>query len=272
MSAILTLAGLTIREALRRRITLGAFVIGLLFVGLLYLPHTGSRGRHGIELSPELQAELLTRFGIGMIKFFSAVLGIALASGAVSTELERGTLHAILSKPLHRFTVIAGKWLGLVTIVLTNVLIWALLVWWAVRTRDPGLHLPVIKALALTSVYPLMFLTLGLWFSTFASGVLGTSLCVVAVGVGWQEGFMRELGRAFDLHLLERFASVASYLVPIGRLHRWISHVADFQLPFGFGPGERSAPDAVPFDLIYVALYITATFVLATLTFQRRDI
>src|SRR5947209_16153460 len=106
MRAIFALAGLTIREALRRRITLGAFVIGLLFVGLLYLPRTGSHGRHGIELAPELQADLLTRFGLGMIKFFSAVLGIALASGAVSTELERGTLYAILSKPLHRPTVI----------------------------------------------------------------------------------------------------------------------------------------------------------------------
>jgi ABC-2 type transport system permease protein len=257
MRAILTLSGLTIREALRRRITLGAFVIGLLFVGLLYLPHTASH-RHGVELSPEFQGELLARFGIGMMKFFSAVLAIALASGAVSTELERGTLYAILSKPIHRPVVIIGKWLGLVTIILANLVVWGILV----------------RGLALTAVYPMMFLTLALWFSTFASGVLGTALCVVAVGVGWQEGLMRELAEAFDLNLLRNFAIVAGYLVPIGRLHRWILQVADLQqMPFAFpGPGARTAPDPTASDLVYVGLYIAAVFALAIVTFQRRDV
>jgi ABC-2 type transport system permease protein len=207
-----------------------------------------------------------------MIKFFSAVLGIALAAGAVSTELERGTLYAILSKPLHRFTVIAGKWLGLAAIILVNVLIWGILVWFAVQTRAPGAHWPMVRALALTSVYPLMFVTLALWFSTFSSGVLGTALCVVAVGIGWQEGFMRELADVFELHLLKNFSILAGYLVPIGRLHRWVAHIADFQYPFSFGPGARSAPPPVPMDLVYVGAYVAVVFTLAVVTFQRRDV
>jgi ABC-type transport system involved in multi-copper enzyme maturation permease subunit len=273
MRAVLTLAGLTIREALRRRITLGAFVIGMLFVGLLYLPQTASHGRRGVELSPEMQAGLLAWFGLGMIKFFSAVLAIALASGTVSSELERGTLYAILSKPLQRFTVILGKWLGLVTIVLVNVVIWSVLVWCAVRTREPGLHYSVVKAMALEAVYPLMFLTLALWFSTFVSGVLGTALCVVAVGIGWQEGLMRSLGDTFDLALLKRFSILASYAVPIGRLHRWVLHFADLPLPLRMMGGSliRERPP-VPFDLMYIGAYITGVLALAVLTFQRRDV
>jgi ABC-type transport system involved in multi-copper enzyme maturation permease subunit len=233
MRAILTLAGLTIREALRRRITLGAFVIGLLFVGLLYLPQTASRGRRGVELTPELQAALLAWFGLGMIKFFSAVLAISLAAGAVSAELERGTLYTILSKPLHRFTVIAGKWLGLVTIVLINVAVWGALVWLAVRTRSPGSHVSVVRALSLAAVYPLIFLTLALWFSTFSSGMLGSALCVVAVGLGWQEGLMFRLGEVYELERLTQFSLLAGYLVPIGRLHRWVMQVADPRSPSG---------------------------------------
>jgi ABC-2 type transport system permease protein len=273
MKAIFTLAGLTIREALRRRITLGAFVIGLLFVGLLYIPQTGSHGRHGIELSPEMQAGLLAWFGLGMIKFFSAVLGIALASGTVSNELERGTLYAILSKPLHRFTVILGKWLGLVTIVLVNILIWSVLVWFAVRSRQPGPHYAVVKAMALEAVYPLMFLTLALWFSTFVSGVLGTALCVVAVGVGWQEGLMRSLGDRFELVLLQRFSIFASYAVPIGRLHRWVFQLADLppQLQMMGGMLVQERPP-VPSDLVYIGCYVVAGLGLAVLTFQRRDV
>src|SRR5438046_2634638 len=114
MSPLFILAGLTIREAFRRRIYVGAFCIALLFLGLLFLPHFASHDEHGIALDPPLQASVLTLAGLAMIKFFSAVLGITLAAGAVATELERGTLYVILSKPLTRAHILLGKWLGLV--------------------------------------------------------------------------------------------------------------------------------------------------------------
>jgi len=51
MRAIFTLAGLTVREALRRRIYVGAFCIALLFLGLLLLPGFASQNRHGVSSS-----------------------------------------------------------------------------------------------------------------------------------------------------------------------------------------------------------------------------
>lgn len=59
MRAILTLAGLTIQEALRRRIPVGAFCIALLLLGLLFLPRFGAYGRGGIQIDPPVQASLL---------------------------------------------------------------------------------------------------------------------------------------------------------------------------------------------------------------------
>src|SRR5260370_35287550 len=118
MSSLFTLAGLTIREALRRRIYVGAFCIALLFLGLLFLPGS-SLAPSALQVDPPVQASLLALAGLAMIKFFSAVLGITLASGAIATELERGTLYVILSKQLTRAHILLGKWLGL--LVLTAV-------------------------------------------------------------------------------------------------------------------------------------------------------
>jgi ABC-type transport system involved in multi-copper enzyme maturation permease subunit len=273
MRAVFTIAGLTIREAVRRRITVGGFVIVLLFLGLLYVVQTHGRPGRRVELEPHVQAAMLAYFGLALIKFFSAVLGIALASGAVSSELERGTLYAILSKPLHRFVIIAGKWLGLVVIVLTNFVIWSALIWWGVQMRDPGPHLAVAKAMALAAVYPLIFLTLALWFSTFVSAALGTALCVIAVGIGWQEGLLFRLGEIFELEMLQDFSLAASYAVPIGRLHRWVMQTAELPLPFGVmgGPLADARPP-VSSDLAYIAFYVLGVFVLALFTFQRRDV
>jgi ABC-type Na+ efflux pump permease subunit len=274
MRAIFTLAGLTVREALRRRIYIGAFCIALLFLGLLFLPGFAAQNRHGFVLDPPVQASLLALTGLAMIKFFSAVLGITLAAGAIATELERGTLYVILSKPLTRVQIVLGKWLGLVVLTAANVAVWAGLLWLAVFMRVPGPHLPLLKAVGLAFLYPLIFVTLTLCFSTFASNVLATALALVAIGIGWQEGFMRELGRVFDIRLLRLFGLFAGYLVPIGRLHRWMIQVADLSLPFGvmpMGPGSREFQPQ-PGDLPYVGAYILGTLLLTLVIFQRRDV
>ena len=270
-----TLAGLTVREALRRRIYIGAFCIALLFLGLLFLPGFAShRGRSGIELDPPIQASLLAMTGLAMIKFFSAVLGITLASGAIAAELERGTLYVILSKPLTRTHILLGKWLGLVILTAVNVGVWAALLWLAVYVRMPGPHWPLLKAVGLAFLYPLIFVTLTLCFSTFASNVLATALALVSVGIGWQEGIMRQMGRVFDIRLLREFGIFAGYLVPIGRLHRWMIHVADLNLPFGMGtnPMQLQEGPPAPADLIYVAAYILGALLVALVIFQRRDV
>jgi ABC-2 type transport system permease protein len=209
-----------------------------------------------------------------MIKFFSAVLGIALASGAIATELERGTLYVILSKPLTRAQILLGKWLGLVLLTALNVLVWAALLWVAMYIRVPGTHWPLLKAVGLAFLYPLIFVTLTLCFSTFASNVLATALALVCIGVGWQEGFMLDLGQALDIRLLRQFGTFAGYLVPIGRLHRWMVQVADLDLPFGIvplSPGSRLLHPG-PMDLLYIGAYILGLLLLALFLFQQRDV
>jgi ABC-type transport system involved in multi-copper enzyme maturation permease subunit len=274
MRAILTLAGLTIQEALRRRISVSAFCIALLFLGLLFLPRFGAYGRGGIQIDPPVQASLLALTGLAMIKFFSAVLGITLASGAIATELERGTLYVILSKPLTRAQILLGKWLGLVFMIAVNVGVWGALVWLAVHQRVPGAHRPLLKALGLAFLYPVIFVTLTLCFSTFASNMLATALALVCIGVGWQEGFMLDLGQALDIRILRQFGTFAGYLVPIGRLHRWMIQVADLDLPFGvvpLGPGSRLLHPG-PMDLPYIGAYILGLLLLALVLFQQRDV
>jgi ABC-type Na+ efflux pump permease subunit len=273
MRPLLTLAGLTIREALRRRIYVGGFFIVLLFLGLLFLPGFAS-SRRGIQLDPPVQASVLALAGLAMIKFFSAVLGITLASGSIATELERGTLYVILSKPLTRAHILLGKWLGLVVLTAINVLVWAALLWVAVYLRVPGPHWPLLKAVGLAFLYPVIFVSLTLCFSTFAPNMLATAMALVCIGIGWQEGFMLELGRALDIPILRQFGTFAGYLVPIGRLHRWIVRVADLDLPFGvvpLGPGWRELRPA-PIDLPYVGAYILGLLLLALVLFQQRDV
>jgi len=138
----------------------------------------------------------------------------------------------------------------------------------------PGAHAPLLKAIGLAFLYPVIFVTLTLCFSTFASNMLATALALVCIGIGWQEGFMYELGQALDIRILRQFGTFAGYLVPIGRLHRWMVQTADLDLPFGIvplGPGSRLLHPG-PMDLPYIGAYILGLLLLSLCLFQLRDV
>ncbi|MCC6445086.1 MAG: ABC transporter permease [Armatimonadetes bacterium] len=270
MTQILTIAGLTVKEALRKRVFIGGLVISVLFLLLLYIPRVATRGRHGSPIPVPTQVMVLAFSGLGMIKFFGAVLGVTLAAGSVSSEVERGTLYTVLPKPIRRSEVMMGKWLGLICLSMVNMLIWTAILWAAVYSRNFEPNLWLLRGAAVALLYPVMFVTLTLLFSTFCSNVLATGLALISAGVGWQEGMMRDMGIMLQVDILKKLAVIAGYTVPIGRLSRWINRAAELEMPFR----SRLIPEqaVTNFDLAYVVAYIFAVLLLAFLVFQWRDV
>jgi len=272
MSQTFTIAGLTIQEALRKRVFIGGLVISVLFLFLLYIPRVAARGRHGYPIPVPTQVMILAWSGLGMIKFFGAVIGVTLAAGAVSSEVERGILYTILPKPIRRAEVLTGKWMGLIFLSVVNMLIWTAILWAAVYSRNHEPNLWLIRGAAMALLYPIMFVTLTLLFSTFCSNILASGLALISAGVGWQEGMMRDMGFVLQVDILKQLAVAAGYLVPIGRLSRWITKVADLNVPFF--RSRLLIPEPIPtqLDLVYVVGYIFAVFILAVIIFQWRDV
>ena len=272
MRVVLTLAGLTMKQACRRRIYLAFLLVAALFTAVLFLTRGRGGGGPGFAPPPAVQAQLVIWFGLAMIRFFSAVLGIGLAAGALSAEIDRGLFYVILSKPLRRWQVVAGKWVGLLGLTTLNVVLWGLIVAAAAYYKEPTYHWGLVKAGGLSLLYPVMFVTLTLLFSSFTSQVLATVMTLIALGIGWQEGLMTTLGQALKLPILEQLGVLAGYLVPIGRLFNWIHQVAEVDdISFLFQQFQNTPPP-VAGDLIYVGGYIVGALALAMLIFSRREI
>ena len=143
---MLTIARLTLKEALRRRAGWLSLLVAVLVVLGGFVPLTGR-----LLLLPREQADrifigLYIFLGTDILKFFGAVFGIALASGAISSEIDRGVLSTILPKPLTRTAVYAGKWLGILGFVLGSLLLWAFMMWKAYSNEK--VKLPIIGDLA----------------------------------------------------------------------------------------------------------------------------
>ncbi|HNS80134.1 MAG TPA: ABC transporter permease subunit [Kiritimatiellia bacterium] len=103
MIRILTIAGVVWREMLRRRdfyvllILLGALLFSLMSINVFGL---GSTMRYMVDT------------GLLLAWIFSAVLAVTLSARQLPAEEQRGTIFALLAKPVTRWQLLAGKALG----------------------------------------------------------------------------------------------------------------------------------------------------------------
>lgn len=279
MNAIWTLAGLTIKEAIRRRLFVAGLLIALLLAGLGFIHFPESR--HGLFASDHasqmlLRSQSFAWIGCGMIKFFSSILAVTLAAGAITAEVDKGVLSTIVPKPLPRAAVYVGKWLGLLILLAVCLLVWSALLAWAIWVQTHLFHPRMFLGILATALFPLLFTTLTLFFSSFATYALSAGLALIAAGMALAEDTLALFARVFDAHALLVLSRVAGYIVPLSRMNHWITKgLGDAGFDWSaFSPrsGGAAAVATSGADMAYILAYIAAFFVAGLVVFQRRDL
>ncbi|MBV9850855.1 MAG: ABC transporter permease subunit [Armatimonadetes bacterium] len=284
MRAILTLAGLTLKEAARRRVFLAAALVAGLFVVFAFLPmpiRTGPLVGLTMDEARDTTGKVFAWMGCGTIKFFASVLAVTLAAGSITAEVERGVLSTIVPKPLARWQIYLGKWLGLLTLLAVSVAVWGGLLAWGIWRQTGTFHPRLFCGVLAAALFPLLFTTLTLFFSSFATSALSAGLALIAAGVALAEDTLLLLSRPFflDSPTLATLSRVVGCIVPLGRMNHWITRGLDgagrdvtaFPLFNPNGPGE-AAVATTQGDMVYILVYIAAFLALGLVIFQRRDL
>ena len=274
---MLTIAALTLKETLRRRAPLMTFLVMALLIIPAFIPLSGRLKLLPPAEANKIVASLYSFLAVDIVKFFTATLAIALSAGAISAELERGVLSSILPKPVSRFSVYAGKWLGLFGFCALNLVLWLLVVYTVSVYRSPETsHTGLFRALPYLLFYPAIFVSVGLTYSTFAGFGLAAGLTIITAGIGWAENIFFRLNEAFDVPLLATLSKVAGYLFPLGRMSRWVSKgLGELPTYGGASIGDRSPfkdIEAIPADLWYLALFVSLVFGIGAWVLGRRDV
>lgn len=105
MKPLLAIARLTVREGIRMRIVLVSLILLVLLV--LYMPFA-LRGDE--TLAGRLQNFLA--YSLGALSLLLSLATIFLSCSTLTTELKECSLHLVVTKPVTRFQILAGKWLG----------------------------------------------------------------------------------------------------------------------------------------------------------------
>jgi ABC-type transport system involved in multi-copper enzyme maturation permease subunit len=282
MSPVLTIASLTVREAVRRRLVAAFALISVVLVslsgwGFYKLSHNTSitSGETGLAVP---QAVILFMF---MFSFVVALSASAIASLAVSGEIESGVLQTIIARPIRRSDVLLGKWLGMTALLaaytavvcslLTGVVDWAS----GYVPPDPA------AAAAFVLAEGVILLTLVLLISTRLSAIAAGVTGVALFGMAWLAGVAESLGAVFGIRGMHTAGEISQYLLPTDGL--W--HGAVFYLePSSLvaqqlaGPREEQAgpffaATAPPWPyLTWAAIWLVLIGVLGLISFQRREL
>jgi hypothetical protein len=134
---IWALAKLSFKEAIRNRVLYGfsAMLLVLLF-GTWFIPY-----------KPEYQVRSYVGLVYWMMKILLLVTAVILAAFSIPTDIRRQTIHTIVTKPVERFEIVLGRFLGftlLMTLVL--VLMTAVSVVYVLRGVDPAAAEESLKA------------------------------------------------------------------------------------------------------------------------------
>ena len=279
MTNILIIARFTIHEALSRRLVLAGLLIGLAFVGLFALGFSFVYDRSVVAprgtFLPGVVAANLTVLGLYAVSFLSGFLALFVAVGSVSGEIDAGTLHAILARPIRRAEFIAGRWLAYVGLMSGYVGLMAgllLLVSWLIADYVAPDPLPAVALMMLGAI---LLTTLSLFGSTVLSTLANGVVVFTLFALAWLAGVIELLGGVLANDGMRNVGIAVSLLVPSDALWRAASqYVLTSASIAAVGPAAPFAAGAAPSGLFiaWAALHPLVFLVASILTFSRRDL
>ncbi len=272
------IARLTLREAASRKILWAALWLGLAFlvlygVGAYFIQREVAR--EGVPLAAMREIySFLAMAGLYVVNFLVVMMTVLTSVDTLAGEIASGTMQAVATKPLRRFEIVLGKWLGFGAMLALYValmgggvviVIYAL-TGYAVPGLLRGLALMVLEGLALLSVSILG----GTSLSTLANGVLAFGLYGLAFVGGWIE----QIGSLLQNETTVNIGILSSLLMPSEALWRRAAFEMQSSLTRDLGNITPFSPTSVPSEtmILYAVAYVVVMLALALRRFSRRDL
>ncbi|HWQ12339.1 MAG TPA: ABC transporter permease subunit [Roseiflexaceae bacterium] len=276
LRTITTITWLTFHEARRRRTAWAALAAGALFMLLFSV---GVRFIHA-ELGREGESQLVVRqvhsflllAGLYVVHFLTVMLAIFASVDTVAGEIASHTIQAIVTRPVRRWQVLLGKWVGYALMLALFLgllgggvlLAMRLITGYAPPNPLQGLALLIMEALVLVS----LSLLGGTRLSTLTNGVALFLLYGLAFIGAWVE----QIGALLQSGAAVRVGVISSLLLPVEALWRRAAYL--MQPPLANSIPSPFSVASVPSEAMvaYAALYGLAALALALRAFGRRDL
>jgi Cu-processing system permease protein len=289
---VLQIARFTLQEAVSRRLILAGVLISLGYIGLFALGfHFAYDKSLETTTSPEARLSLgvafatLTLFGVYVVNYLASFLALFLSVAAISGEIDSGTLHAVLARPLRRSEFVIGRWLGYAVMIAVYIVAMTSLVLLIARLIA-GYEVPdPVPALLLMLLEGVLLLTLSLFGSSLMPTLANGIVVFTLLGLAWLAGIIEFVGRLLasapdstGSDAMLNIGTAVSLVLPSDALWRGASYYLEspsLLAVLGAGRGGipffSASPPAVAL-VVWSVAYVGVVLGGAVLAFRRRDL
>lgn len=269
MRSVFALAVITFKEGVRNRSLLGILLLSLFMLGL-NITVAGFYMRDVGKVSVDINLSALSFAGLLLVLF----VGVNL----MAKDIDRKTIHLVLSKPIRRGQYLLGKYLGIVFFVTASL---SILILFSTLTITLLLYLYSdyfsgfswgVYFIACFFVFVKFWVlsAIVVFFSTLTSSSLISLIFSVSsyvAGVTIEEVvFYLQTEMASKEKIitesLKNFIDVISYLLP---------NFSVFDLSLEAAHGLSVSTGSIVVSLSYGLLYVIALLILSTFVFSRRE-
>ena len=159
---------MTFREAIRNKILygIGFFAIAIFLFSLVLG-----------ELSLYEQERVIRDVGMTFMMLMGIALAMYTGIGQIHREIDRRIIYTILSKPVRRYQIVIGKFLGIAVTLFVEMFAMFAIFLALLAIRGMVIDPTLFEAFWLSYMESLVVAAAALMFSTFSSAMLSTLMC-----------------------------------------------------------------------------------------------
>lgn len=252
MKAVWAIAKLTIREAIRNKILYLLLGFAALLISFSWIIG---------ELTVGDELKIMKDLCISSIHIFGVLITIFIGITLVFKEMEKRTIYLVISKPIHRYQFLFGKFVGL-AVTLLGVLVVLVIGFYAVIALRGEPSPRVLLAFYPMYMEWLIVAAIAILFSSFSTPLLSTMLTFSAFLMGHLTESLLMLKDRLASKLADVILSGLFYALPNLELFNIRSQmVHNLPLPAGY----------LVTAFVYWFLYLGTLLLFATFLFQKKD-
>lgn len=250
---IRSIAANTFKEAIRDRILyllLFFAAASIIFSRLLALLTVGDR------------VKIIKDVGLASLSLFGALMAILMGTGLVYKEIDKKTIYTLLSKPIHRYQFLLGKYFGLILTLFIMLFLMSFIFLALVFFHTFRIEWQMLVAIFYIFVEVCLITAVALLFSCFSTPILSSIFSLSFYLIG-------HLSWGLEIPIKKMKPGIGKTLAQI--LYAFLPDLENFNFKAEVVHHLHIPSKIFLFSALYGILYSTFLLFLAILVFRKRD-
>lgn len=243
----------TFREAIRDRILYLLFffaAVSLIFSRLLAILTVGDR------------VKIIKDVGLASLSLFGALMAILIGTGLVYKEIDKKTIFTLVSKPIHRWQFLLGKFFGLVLTLFVMIALMSLIFLAILFFHTFKLETRIIIAIFFIFLELILITAVAILFSCFSTPILSSIFSLSFYLIG-------HLSWGLETLIMKMRPGAGKVLAQF--LYTFLPDLENFNFKTEVVHGLTVQPQFFLYSTLYGIFYTLFILTLATLIFKKRD-